>query len=57
MNRKKFFSLSAKGAFALIAMKLIPFRHTRMESANKNKIKVRINPFAVRRNNRDSKHG
>lgn len=57
MNRIKFFSLSAKGALALIAVKLIPFRFTGMKSTDKKKIKVRIHPFAVRRTNRGSKHG
>jgi len=57
MNRIKFFSLSAKGALALIAVKLIPFRFTGMKSTDKKKFKVRIHPFAVRRNNGDSKHG
>ncbi|GEM_PF-2151538 len=57
MNRIKFFSLSAKGVLALIAVKLIPFRFTGMKSTDKKTIKVRIHPFAVRRNNRDSKHG
>jgi len=57
MNRIKFFSLSAKGALSLIALKLIPIRFKGMKSTEKKKIKVRINPFAVRRNNGDSKHG
>jgi hypothetical protein len=57
MNRIKFFSLTAKGAFALIALKLLPFRFTGMKSTEKKKINVRINSFAVRRNNKGSKHG
>ncbi len=56
INRSKFFSLTGKGVLAVLALKLFPFSFVSAGNKEKKKIEVRINSYAVQRNNRGEKH-
>lgn len=56
LNRSSFFALTGKSILALLALKFVPFSFSKNEEKKKEKINVRINTFAVQRNNRGEKH-
>ena len=60
MERKKFFETSAKGMFIFMLMNSFPYKlfaGKNKNSADSKKIKVKINPLAVRRNKTGTNNG
>ncbi len=49
MERKKFFNAIGMSLIGILFVKLFPFRLFSKQNVNKRKIKVHINPFAVKR--------
>ncbi len=60
IERRKFFETSAKGMFAFMAVRALPFNllfGKNKNAANSKKIKVKINPLAVSRKNIGKNNG
>ena len=49
MNRNKFFSVMGLGMIGVMVSKFIPIRFTGGYKKNSKKVKVKINPLAVKR--------
>ncbi len=49
MERKKFFNAIGMGLIGILFVKLSPFRLFSKQNVSKRRIKVHINPFAVKR--------
>ena len=49
MERKKFFKSIGISLIGFLFVKLFPFRLFSKQNVNKSKIKVHINPYAVKR--------
>ena len=49
MNRNKFFSVVGLGMIGVLLSKIVPFKFTSGKIAKTKKVKVKINPLAVKR--------